>query len=304
MTAEPRAVRPSRCPACGGGRFRPFRQGTLEAERLDRDQIKITDSEYGRVWDLSLCLDCGHLFADPAPGPAFLASLYGQVEDPDYEAEAEGRSRNFRTVLRRLERRLPAKGRLFDVGAATGILMNLARRRGWDVDGLDASRWASETAARRYGLRVRTGGFEEADLPAAAFQAVTMIDFIEHTPEPGAAAARAARLLAPGGVLVLVTPDIHSPAARLAARRWWHLRPGHVAYFSRRSLDALLAGAGLRVVARRRYAWTFSLHYLVGRFPGLAGFAAGPRSSFLKRIPIKLALGDSFEIYAVKDRLP
>jgi hypothetical protein len=103
-------------------------------------------------------------------------------------------------------------------------------------------------------------------------------------------------------MLVLVTPDIHSRAARLAGRRWWHLRPAHLAFFSRRSIDALLRRAGLSIVAERRYAWTFSAHYLLSRKPALQAYLknVGP-ASFLKRIPIKLALGDSFEVYAIKD---
>ncbi len=291
-----------RCPACGGGRLRPFRKGRFDPDRLDAARIKITDSEYGEVWDLSACLDCGHLFADPCPRPASLFSLYQDVVDPLYNQEAEGRSRNFLGILRRVERLHPARGRLFDVGAATGILLNLARRRGWKVDGIEASAWAARWAADRYGIPLRRGAFEDAALPADSYDAVTMIDFIEHTPTPATAVAQASRILVPGGVLALVTPDIHSPAARLAGRRWWHLRPGHLAYFGRRSLDALLHAAGFRVVLRRRYAWTFSARYLVSRFAALEGLAR--RASFLGRIPIKLALGDSFEIYAVKTGPP
>jgi hypothetical protein len=56
------------------------------------------------------------------------------------------------------------------------------------------------------------------------------------------------------------------------------------------------------VVAERRYAWTFSLHYLLSRKPAFqAALSGGRPASLLKRIPIKLALGDSFEVYAVKD---
>jgi 2-polyprenyl-3-methyl-5-hydroxy-6-metoxy-1,4-benzoquinol methylase len=290
------------CPACGGVHLKAARRGTLDVSALNADAVKITDSEYGKVWDLSLCLDCGHLFADPAPKPAFIVSLYQNVEDPLYDAEAEGRSKNFRPILTRLAKLAPGKGRLFDVGAATGILLDLARRDGWDVDGIDASAWAARWAAERYGIPLRQGSFEEAEVPAGSCQALTMVDLIEHTPRPRAAVAKAASILAPGGVLCIVTPDIHSPLARLAGHRWWHLRPGHLAYFSRASLDALLGSAGFRVVLRKRYAWTFSAHYLVSRFPALGRFAASRRASFLKRIPIRLALGDSFEIYAVKEK--
>ena len=136
-----------------------------------------------------------------------------------------------------------------------------------------------------------------------------MIDFIEHTPKPREAVARAYDLLAPGGVICLVTPDIHSLTARLAGKRWWHLRPGHLAYFSKRSLAALLAGAGFTIVSTFfvlfaalasafvvLLTWPFRWALKLVFRPKHAGAAL-----FFKRISIKLALGDSFEIYARKE---
>ncbi len=291
------------CPACGSAAIRPFKKGNFSS-RLTRDEIKITDSQYGKTWDLSLCDSCGHIFANPCPTAEHLASLYVGVEDPLYEEEAGGRSKNFRRVLRRLENRIPQKGDLFDVGAATGILLDLARRRGWQPAGIEPSSWAVEVAARKYGIRLFEGSLETAALPADRYAAVTMVDFIEHTPVPIEALRKARAILRPAGILVLVTPDIHSLAARLAGRKWWHLRPAHLAFFSRRSLSALLCRAGFTIVAERRYAWTFSLHYVLSRMPVFRrALKPGSRASLLKRIPLRLALGDSFEVYAIKDGL-
>lgn len=288
----------ARCPACGSGRLIDYRRGTFSADRLTADEIKITDKGYGRLWDLGLCLDCRHVFANPCPTPALMNALYASVEDPLYDAEAAGRGRNFHRILDVLERLAGGPGPLFDVGAATGILLDLARARGWTTDGIEPSAWAVRFAKDKYGLDIRRGDVESAVLPAGAYRAVTMVDVIEHTPRPGEAVRRAYEILAPDGLLCVVTPDVGSAAARLAGRRWWHFRPGHLSYFCRRSLDALLEGAGFRVVRRRRYAWTFSLHYLLSRKIRIA--AHGPLASFLKGIPIKLPLGDSFEIYARK----
>jgi SAM-dependent methyltransferase len=289
------------CPACSGGAIREYQKGTFPG-RLTKDQIKITDSQYGKTWDLSICVDCGHIFANPCPTPDLLASLYRLVEDPLYEDEAGGRSKNFRRILRRLEKLIPEKGGLFDVGAATGILLDLARKRGWEPAGIEPSSWAVRMAGQKYRLKLFEGRLETAPLPDGRYAAVTMVDFIEHTPIPFEALQKAHAILNPGGILVLVTPDIHSRTARLASRRWWHLRPAHVAFFSRRSLSEILRRAGFAVVAERRYSWTFSVHYLLSRKPAFqAALKGGPLASLLKKIPIKLALGDSFEVYAVKD---
>jgi len=295
-------IRQRACPACGSGRIQPHREGTYSG-RLTRDDIKITDSRYGLTWDLSLCLECGHLFADPCPTPEHIFSLYGEVEDPLYEDEAAGRSRNFLRILKQLESLVPGKGPILDVGAATGILLDLARSRGWQPDGIDPSTWAVGVAAAKYGLSLRQGPFESASLPQDHYAAATMVDFIEHTPIPFEAVKKANWILRTGGVLALVTPDIHSASARLAGRSWWHLRPAHLAFFSRASLAALLERAGFTIVRERRYSWTFSLHYLMSRKRASGILLRNRRlASFLKRIRLKLALGDSFEVYAVKEK--
>jgi hypothetical protein len=128
-----------------------------------------------------------------------------------------------------------------------------------------------------------------------------MVDFIEHIPHPFDAISIAQKILSPEGTLCLVTPDINSFAAKIFGKKWWHYRPGHLGYFSKKSLACLFQRTGFKVMKSRKYSWTFSLHYLVSRKPDLNffrkihGFA-----SLLKKIPIKLALQDSFEIYATK----
>ena len=303
--SRPRFEKVLACPACGGASLRPWKKGSIDASGLRPESFLITDSHYGLTWDLSRCGDCGHIFADPCPAPEFVDALYGALEDPLYDEEAEGRAMNFKRVLVRLERLRPEKGRLFDVGAATGILMRLAQDRGWEVDGVEPSAWAVAFARERHGLAIRKGVFETADVAPGSVDAVTMVDLIEHTARPYDAVLRARDALRPGGLLCIVTPNIRSAAARAAGGKWWHFRPAHLTYFTRGSLDALLRRAGFEVVGRRRYAWTFSARYLASRKPAFRVLLRGRRlSSLLGRIPIKLALGDSFEIYARKGGTP
>ena len=298
---ERRMERIEACPACGGRSFSAFKKANFSVEDISSVDVMITDKAYGKVWDLDRCTDCTHVFANPCPTPDFIQSLYGEIVDPVYQDEAEGRQKNFERILKRLERLRPARGPLFDVGAATGILMNMARERDWEPEGVEPSSWAVETARDRYDLEIRSGDFETAELPEDRYAAVTMVDFIEHVPDPMAALVKAGEILRGDGVLCIVTPDIRSLAARAAGARWWHYRPAHLAYFTHRSLQALLGRAGLKILKTRRYAWTFSVHYLLTRISLMRFLVKNPSwASFFGRFPIKLALGDSFEIYAGK----
>lgn len=291
------------CPVCGSHAISLHRKGSLNLSSLSPDSVKITDREYGKVWELWRCRSCTHTFANPAPTAEFMESLYEQIEDPLYEEEASGRAKNFLPILRVLGKIHPEKGRIFDVGAATGILLSLAKQLGWDPSGIETSRWSVQTASQKYGLSLQEGDFVKADLPGSTFDAVTMIDFIEHVPEPFMAVAQACKILAEDGTLCVVTPDLKSFAAMAAGKKWWHFRPAHLAYFNRRSLIRLCERAGFEVIKTRRYAWTFSFHYLLSRLP-LTEFLLKNSflASFSKRIPIKLALKDSLEFYFKKKR--
>ncbi|MGD2295484.1 MAG: class I SAM-dependent methyltransferase [Candidatus Aminicenantes bacterium] len=293
----------SGCPVCSSPKLVPFKKSTFNIHRINQEQIKITDSEYGKTWDLSRCENCTHVFANPAPLPSFIQTLYSQVKDPLYEEEARGRTKNFERILHRLEKIHPEKGGFFDVGAATGILINLANGRGWKAEGIESSSWAVRFAIEKYGLQILEGSFETASLLPGHYTTVTMVDFIEHTVRPVDAVQKAAKILKPGGTLCLVTPDIRSLTARIAGSKWWHFRPGHLGYFTAQSLDLLLSSAGLSVVKKRRYSWTFSAFYLISRNKKLHFLIKNPRwALFWKKIPLKLALFDSLEIYARKEK--
>ncbi len=287
------------CPVCTSTDIVPFKKRTFDIGTLNENQIKITDSDYGKIWDLERCRTCTHVFANPVPSIPFIQSLYAKTVDPDYEEESLGRGKNFLRILASLEQIHPRKGKLLDVGAATGILMHLARENGWDTEGIEPSSWAVKMAKDKYGLTLKEGSLETASLKSQVYTAVTLVDFIEHISHPVEALSKIHGALKPGGTVCLVTPDIQSLAARATGKGWWHFRPGHLAYFTKKSLLTLLERTGFRVLRWRRYAWTFSAHYLLSRIRPLKFLLKNPRIAlFWKRVPIKLALRDSFEVYA------
>lgn len=290
-----------KCPICSDNNIKLYKKGNFSPIDLTEKSIKITDSAYGRIWDLFRCRNCSHVFANPAPSPETITNLYSRVEDPAYEEEAKGRVKNFIPILNRLEVIQPEKGRLLDVGAATGILLNQAKKRGWQIEGVEPSRWAVELAGRKYGIKLIESSFEKAPLEPESFDALTMVDFIEHIFDPLTACRKAFSLLKKEGVICLVTPDINSPAARLAGKRWWHYRPAHLAFFTFKSLFTLLHRCSFQPFLVRRYSWTFSLGYLFSRFSFFQPFLQNKNfASFCRKYWVKLALGDSLEVYARK----
>jgi 2-polyprenyl-3-methyl-5-hydroxy-6-metoxy-1,4-benzoquinol methylase len=158
-------------------------------------------------------------------------------------------------------------GRLLDLGCWVGFLASEAASQGWQVTGVEPSRWAAERARSR-GVQVIEAPLLEAGLPAGAFDAVTLGDVIEHFPDPGAALDRVASLLAPGGVVWIATPDAGSRLARVLGRRWWSVIPTHLHLFTRRSLARLLERHGFEVLATGTAPKTFTVAYYLDRLGG------------------------------------
>jgi len=287
-----------KCPVCDAPGPEHFLDGSIDPAYLTPDDFRITDRRYGSRWPFSRCRACGFIFADPRPSAQQIVAFYNQLEDPAYGQEAAGRARNFSPILKRVRRYHPRARRLLDIGAASGIFLDAAARSGYEGVGIEPSASLVAEAKSRYGIELFCGTLE--DYPATPpFDVVTLLDLIEHVVDPVAFMTLVSSRVAPGGLLVIVTPDGASLAARLAGKRWWHYRTAHVHFFSLPALTTLLDRHGFDVIAKRRYAWNFTLHYLATRlWPSLDRFSA--LQKVLKRINWRLQLFDSWEIYARK----
>ena len=272
-------------------------KGTVAPEKISSDDFKITDSHYGLRWTFFSCRDCRFVFANPSPPQETIVEFYSGLADEEYSQEDEGRGRNFATILKRLLPFAPPGSLLLDVGAASGIFLNLARQAGYRVEGIEPSLALVADAEKLYGLKLFCGTVEQF-AANEKFAVVTLLDVLEHVTDPDALLGTLSGFLAPGGMLVIVTPDISSLAARVLGGRWWHYRVAHLNFFNSRSLGRLMQKHGFEIVQRRRFAWNFSAYYLVTRLlPFLKGKAL---QTMLKKLHLKLQLFDSWEIYARK----
>jgi len=166
--------------------------------------------------------------------------------------------------MRRRLARLPRGGRLLDIGCATGIFVAQAMTD-WRAVGTDVSLAACRVARQR-GLDVVVSDAARLPLASGSHDVVTLWDTLEHLPDPLAVLGEVARILRPGGSLVLSTGDVSSWCARLSGSRW-HLftLPEHRYFFSRDSLEPLLNRVGLRCTACYHDGARYSAAYLVER---------------------------------------
>jgi SAM-dependent methyltransferase len=141
---------------------------------------------------------------------------------------------------------------------------------GWDVWGNDVNGEALDIA-ERHGLEVCLGTLERCKYPDSFFDAVHLGDLIEHVRSPRSLASDIFRILRPGGIVMIATPNAQSGfavstliLARATGIAWPHSEaPYHLYDFSPATISALLRDAGIKLLSIN-YGSSGSFSYIVG----------------------------------------
>lgn len=201
------------------------------------------------------CTTCGLLYANPRWKAEHLFGRYTHDYWAHYSDTVHGTSATREAAairqayyLSTFERALGTAGTLLDVGCATGEFLAAARSRGWRVYGVESSPQAADAARRSTSAEIHTGTLDSAPFADGAFDAITMFEVIEHLQSPRSYIEIIARLLRPGGVFALSTPNIRSIAFWLLGRHWHVIGPNdHLYYFSPSTLRRLLTAHGFSI---------------------------------------------------------
>lgn len=289
----------NKCPLCGSENIKVYRKGTIDPGKINSDNFRITDSSYGSLWNFSRCRKCTYVFSNPLIDEKSLIEFYSELEDNEYSDEWEGRAKNFLTIFRELEKISKPGNSLLDIGAASGIFVNLAKERGYDAEGIEPSGYLADEAEKKFNIKLFRGTIENFKTDKK-YSVLTLLDIIEHLRDASSFMEKIVPFIDKKGILVIVTPDINSIPARIFGKKWWHYRIAHLNFFNLRSIEFLLKKSGFEIIKKRRYAWNFSFYYILSRiFPSLKEKKG--LQKILKRLNLKLQLFDSWEIYARKN---
>jgi SAM-dependent methyltransferase len=199
------------------------------------------------------CLRCGLVYVTPRLRDHLLQQekFYQVVTAGDLEAAAQ-RDRNPRRLksLNQVARSyLPYKriGALLDVGCSFGAFLEAAASAGWRVCGVEVASAPASIAARRHD--VFYGSLSDAPYEPNSFDVVRLNNVIEHVLSPRALVCDIRRVLRPGGLLAISTPNVESFTVALQGVGWRYVEGGHHIYlFGLRTIGRLLETEGFKIL--------------------------------------------------------
>ncbi len=284
-----------RCWICDSEQLTLIRRSNIPSQLTSRN-FAITDSSYGTTGEIQRCKNCGFLQCSNLDNTL---QYYENLEDVSYDQGRTERGLQAKKLLKIAQKYKPG-GRLLDVGAGSGILVEQAIQLGYKAEGIEPSKWLQSQAQNR-GLPVYAGTIPHPQL-TGPYDVVTVIDVIEHVPYPVTLLGHVSKLVEKDGIVLVVTPNVNSFMARVFGWKWWHFRIAHIGYFNKKTLRMAIDKAGFEQIRLKSACWYFTAHYLFERLNKyLPSFLRMPAPSFLKKIIIPLNLMDSMlGIYSLK----
>jgi SAM-dependent methyltransferase len=221
-------------------------------------------SRNGTTYRVVRCASCGFHYVNPEPDDAELLVLY----DAEYSERHCQTWHGFedevhRQVIGALQRR--GVRSLADLGAGQGRFVRHAVDAGIDAHGIEPSALNCEVARDRYNVTLRRLTVQQFLAgPARDLDCITMLNVLEHVPDPLSVLRQSADALRPSGVLAIVVPNVDftlllgrlrraagaSDIYMLDSPRFSQQGfdpPIHLSSFDARHLRSAVARAGLRI---------------------------------------------------------
>lgn len=221
---------------------------------------EIDYSAYGYLGHFAVreCVGCGLLFNSPRLSDPEIFELYDGNYYVFQERERDAVARVAGLLQRTVGVAMPhvRDKQVLEVGCAKGFLLAMLRDQGWQVEGVELSAAAASHARDRFGLSVFEGTLESyvARPGHQAHPVVVTTDVIEHVLDLDAFVRGLSLAVAPGGVLVVGTPNADSDHRHAHGSRWLGFNPFHIYLLSQANLSSLLARHGFDVL--QAYSFT------------------------------------------------
>jgi len=249
------------CPNCGQNDFTVLFESNMKEDDFQEGietVYMLPGDKYGRHVK---CRNCHLIYVNPIEKVSKINEDYSRRKSVDASIIRESRLRAAKSQVGLIKKYKKGTS-LLDIGCGEGFSLFKASKAGYATRGIELSQDAAVYAKREFSLDIEARPFEELQLLEDCFDVVTLWQVLEHLPYPLTTLKQVHRILKPGGLVVVSTPDIRSIPAKIFRKRWWNIRRVHINQFTTKTLKGILKNAGFKNVSSVCYRESISLSML------------------------------------------
>ena len=233
------------------------------------------------------CKSCKFIHIHPIPSNeelhAFYNNDYYQKTKPNYiqgnEKDIQYLNYTFDEKLDTIEKLLSSKSRrVLDIGSGPGFFLRRAKRRGWDVLGIEPSLIACNYSKKHNIPTIQKFFYEVNIKQIGKFDAIHSFDVLEHVNDPISVLKKSYSLLKRGGIIVVEVPNDFNLLQKLVQKElkkkeyWITLSSNsknsgtldHLNYFDFSSISNLLKRIGFKIIIKES-TFPLELFLLMGQ---------------------------------------
>lgn len=249
------------CPNCGSSNFRKYKTLSNSINYSNLPSLK------NLFFNAVKCCECRLVYINPVIPKDFNKEIYkyslfenykkidryNNVRSRGHEIymkDLDFRSGQFEGIANVLKQFKQEPGKLLDIGCSFGHLLQIAGKYGWQTNGIDISEEGTSYAKNKLNLDVINDELQNHPFSASSFDAITALEFIEHSQELSKDLTIIHRLLKDNGILIIKVPNLKSIKAKIYQSKWQCWEPvEHLTYFKRQTLNNTLKNHGFSPIS-------------------------------------------------------
>jgi 2-polyprenyl-3-methyl-5-hydroxy-6-metoxy-1,4-benzoquinol methylase len=285
------------CPICSKSNFLSFK--TIDDYFLTGEKFQLTQ-----------CDDCGFIFTNPRPKPDKIQGYYQSNEYFSHSKE----KRNITSFLYNLVKsyslkskyriiaKYSKKGKILDIGCATGEFLDYFNKNGWKTKGIEPAPEPRKFAKEKYGLDVSDENVL-SEMKQETFDVITLWHVLEHVSNLNKRVDQIQSLIKANGIVVIALPNYQSWDAKFYDKYWAAYDvPRHLYHFSRKTIEILLSNHRLKIIETIPLFFdSFYVSLLSEKYKnGKVNYLAAIKNGFKSNLAAKKSTNYSSLIYIAK----
>ena len=262
------------CPSCGQNDFEVLFESNMKPDDFNvlfDYSMEEHDSQEGvegylvpgKEWGRHVkCKNCQLIYMNPMEKVSKTNEYYSKAKNTHAPTIRESYLRTAESQVSLIQKYANGTN-LLDIGCAQGFFLFGASKAGYTTKGIEIAQDAAAYAIREFGLDIEAKPFEELQFAENYFDVVTLWQVLEHVPYPLMMLKAVHRILKPGGLLVVSTPNIEAIPAKILRKRWWDIKRLHINQFTTRTLTDILQNTGFKNISSASYRGFVSLSILL-----------------------------------------